>query len=415
MILGKPIFLYQNLLKSYVPTVTSAATDYPAANLYDDDINSLWKATGSGDQTITIDAGVGNTITADALCIGNHNLFTAGAGVLFRASDDAFASENLHVMDARPESDGKFHILQRIIVGGDFEVWPSGASAAPAGFQIHGFAGGTVERESVIVNKKYSMKLTRGGANGGYKHVLLPNALTQVKGKTIAFGKYVYCSTANTARLTVNGTQLGTVNSSYHTGSGAWEWLTVVVTVPANETYLAVISDMMTNDTFAYFDVLRAKEGSSITSDDLSDIVTIPLAKRAWRVGLSGMSATPQIGELAFGPKFILPKWFGSGFDDLAEDIEKKVNVADGGQMETIKLFERKVYPCRIRNIAVGTQAETDIIAWVNAVKDGTPFWMLYDLRGSYVPDLVSIEDKQLKAPISSMRRDFNFNLQQEL
>jgi len=414
MILGKPIFLYQNLLKGYAPTVTSAASGYPASNLYDDDLNSLWKATGTGTQTITIDAGVGNTISADMLCIGKHNLFTAGAGVALRGSNDNFGTTH-DVITVSPETDGMVHGLQRLIVGGDFEVWPSGAAAAPAAFQVHGFAGGSVARESVIVNKKYSMKLTRAGANGGYKHVLLANALAQVKGKTVAFGMFVYCSTANTARLTVNGTQLGAVNSAYHTGSGGWEWLTVVVTVPANETLIEIICDMLTNDTFAYFDVLRGKEGSSITSDDLSNIVTTPFPKRYWRVHLSGMSATPQIGELSFGPKFTLHRRFGDGFDDREKDMNRRVNIADGGQKETINLFKRTVYPCRIKNIVVGTQAETDMLDWLDACEDGMPFWMLYDLRGVYVADFVSLSDDNPKSPISGMRRDFNFKLEQEL
>ena len=413
-ILGKPVFLYQNRLKSYAPTVTSAASGYPASNLYDDDLNSLWKATGSADQTIAIDAGAGNTVTADMLCIGWHNLFTAVAGVVLQASDDNWASL-VDVIDLRPESNSHVHGLQRLVVGGDFEVWPNGASAAPAGFQLHSFSGGSVAREAVIVNRKYSMKLTRAGADGGYKHVLLSNALAQVKGKAIAFGCFVYCSTANTARLTVNGTQLGTVNSSFHTGSGGWEWLTVVVAVPSNETLLQAICDMVTNNTFAYFDVLRAKVGSSVISGDLSDIVASPVAKRYWRVLLSGMSATPQIGEISFGPKFTLPRWFADGFDDLEKDIERRVTIADGGQKETVTFFKRKRYPCRVKSIAVGSQGETDMMTWLAAVEDGTPFWMLYDLRGSYVPDFVALKDENPKAPISGMRRDFSFTLEQEL
>lgn len=414
MILGKPIFLYDNLLKRFAPAVTSEASGFPASNLYDDDLNSLWKATGSGDQTISTDAGAGNTVTADSLFIGNHNLFTAGAGVVLQASDDNWASL-VDVIDLRPESNAHVHGLQRLVVGGDFEVWPNGAAAAPAGFQVHGFAGGSVAREAVIVNRKYSMKLTRAGADGGYKHVFLSNALDLGKGRTVAFGCFVYCSTANTARLTVNGAQLGVVSSAYHTGSGAWEWLTVAVTVPSNETLLEVICDMVTNDTFAYFDVLRVKAASSIISDDNSDVVTTPLAKRYWRVLFSGMTATPQIGELAFGARFTLPKWFADGFDDLEKDIEGRVTIADGGQKETVTFFKRKRYPCRVRNIAVGSQAETDMMAWLTAVEDGTPFWFLYDLRGSYVPDFVALKDENPKAPISNMRRDFNFTLEQEL
>ena len=64
---------------------------------------------------------------------------------------------------------------------------------------------------------------------------------------------------------------------------------------------------------------------------------------------------------------------------------------------------------------AVGTQAETDMLDWLDACEDGMPFWMLYDLRGVYVAAFVSLSDDNPKSPISGMRRDFNFKLEQEL
>lgn len=411
----KPIFFYDNLLKKHTVTVTTENASYPKGNLFDDDINSLFKPTGFGDLSISIDAGVGNTISADTLCIGNHNLFTAGAGAVLQASDDNFASL-LDVADVRPESNALVHGLQRLIVGGDFEVWPGGAAAAPAGFQVHGFAGGSVAREAVIVNKKYSMKLTRAAADGGYKHVLLDNALAQIKGKTVAFGCYVYCSTANTARLTVNGTQLGVVNSAFHTGSGAWEWLTVAVTVSSSETLLAVICDMMTNATFAYFDVMRAKAAAAVTSVDQSDVVTTPLAKRYWRVLLSGMAAIPQIGELAFGARYDLQSYLSGGFD-RERRIEGNINIADGGQKETIIRHRRNAFPVNIESVRMNSQEETDLLAWRDAVEDGTPFWFLVDtVGGTYQAYFVSLSELGHKAPYDRRGcRNFNFVFEEEL
>lgn len=255
MALGKPIFFYDNLLKKYAVAVTSENSAYPKGNLYDDDLNSLFKPTGSGDLTVRIDAGA--SVPVDIFCLGRvHNLATVSATVFLQYS----------------------------------------ATGAWAGEEANAFAPFDPATDNSVQHKTF----------------------TQV-------------------------------------------------------------------------------------------------SARYWQVKFSGMTGVPQIGELAFGARFTLPKWFADGFDDLAEDIEKKVNVADGGQLETIKLFSRKVYPCRVKNIAVGTQAETDMIAWLNGVKDGSPFWMLYDLRGSYVADFVSIEDKTVSAPVTAMRRDFNFKLQQEL
>lgn len=254
---GKPIFFYDNLLKEYTVTVTTENAAYPKGNLYDDDLNSLFKPTGSGDLTVRIDAGA--AVPVDIFCLGRvHNLLTVSATVALQ-----------------------------------------------------------------------------------------------------------------------------------HSATGAW----------AGEE----------SDAFTPFD--------PSTDNSYQHKLFTQVSARYWQVKFSGMSGIPQIGELAFGARYTLPKWFGDGFDDRKKKLKKIVNLSDGGQSETVNFNKRRVFPCRIRNIAVGTQAETDMFAWRDAVEEGMPFWMLWDLSGgAYEMALVTLPDDELEAPISSgMRRDFSFNLQEEL
>lgn len=413
MILGKPIFLYDNLLKSYAPAATSEASGFPASNLYDDDLNSLWKATGSGDQTISTDAGAGNTVTADSLFIGNHNLFTAGAGLIMQGSDDNFAADKTTVLAHRPPSDELLGAMARIIVNEGFEVWGAGTSVAPSGWTFAG-TGGSVARNSTTVKEVlYSASITSGAGDFAVMSSSIVGDHTYYQSKTVSLGCWVRCSTANAARVYIyDGTT--TYLSGYHSGVDGWEWLTVTCNVPASITALKFGLRVEAGSVTAHFDGARARVWPSVSPADTSDF-SQPVSKRYWRVQLVSMTATPQIGELAFGARFTLPKWFADGFDDLEKDIERRVTIADGGQKETVTFFKRKRYPCRVRNIAVGSQAETDMMAWLTAVEDGTPFWFLYDLRGSYVPDFVALKDENPKAPISNMRRDFSFTLEQEL
>lgn len=315
-----PIILYDNRLNDGTPTVTSTEAGYDVLNLRDLRDFTYWKATGTGNQEIKVDCGTTKTI--EALGITAHNLFTAGAGVTVQGADDlAFTTGVVTYLADRPETDKSFVRALRTIVNYDFEAWSGGPSAAPDGWQVHGFAGGSVARESVIVNRKYSMKLTRGGADGGYKHVLTGAALEKYKGKTVTFGGYVDCATAGTARITVNGAVAGQVSSALHSGSNLWEWLTVTVNVPANETALEIICDMLTNDVAAYFDVIRAQIGAAVSPDDLPEIVASD-AKRYWRVILSDLAAAPEMAVLMIGDVLQFPYPPATPYPPFSEGME---------------------------------------------------------------------------------------------
>ena len=256
MTLQNPIFFYANLLKSYTPTVTSEASGYPKGNLYDDDLNSMWKATSTAEQSINIDAGA--AVPVDVFCLGPvHNLKTADAELSLQySSTGAWAGEQTVVFTLTPSADNV------------------------------------------------------------YDHRLF----TQV-------------------------------------------------------------------------------------------------SARYWRIVLASLAATPQIGEIAFGARYTLPKYFAEGFDDRNRVLTKTVNTSDGGQREKIVFHRRRTFPCTMTPITVGAQAETDFFTWRDAVEDGTPFWFLYDVGNDYETVFVSLIDTEFNAPISLglSRQNITFKLEEEL
>lgn len=321
-------FFWQTMLGSAGSTLTatSTAAGYSVNNIYNMLEIYKWKAANANDPCdLSFDAGAAKAYSVDYLAMAGHNLGTVGGYAVLSQSSDGVTY--YPVIVTRRTDNKSFAAEAKIIPNDDFEVWAEGTAVAPTGFEVHGFAWGSVARESVIVNKEFSMKLTRAGANGGYKRVIAPYALTQMKGMQMSFGCYVYCATANTARLTVSGTVLGTVSSSYHSGSGAWEWLTVTVTVPSNETSFSVICDMMNNDVLAYFDVLRGKNGTSVTSDDVTDYLAAgAISNRYWRLRFTGHAAAPEVAICIWGNKTEIKR--ALLFDPYEEEI--KANVVKG-------------------------------------------------------------------------------------
>lgn len=121
-----------------------------------------------------------------------------------------------------------------------FLIWAAGDAAAPAHWQVTG----TIARSGTGLGDtnrkvgKYAVKLT--GVSGGMVwQYLLPAADYDdgFDGRTFACGAWVKASVASAAKLQfLDGTT--TTNSAFHTGGGAWEWLTLVQTVNAAATFL---------------------------------------------------------------------------------------------------------------------------------------------------------------------------------
>jgi hypothetical protein len=79
------ICLWRNQLDDYTLEASSEQGNYPASYLQDPRLVISWRTTGVSDETIKIDAGAGETITATSIAIAGHNL-TAAATIKIQAN-----------------------------------------------------------------------------------------------------------------------------------------------------------------------------------------------------------------------------------------------------------------------------------------------------------------------------------------
>jgi len=125
-----------------------------------------------------------------------------------------------------------------LLFNGNFEYWYSGNSVAPDGWLL---VNGSIDKESTEVKiESYSAKLTATAQmylrNANYN---ISNWFAPYKGKSITLSAWVKTSTANSARILI-GDGVSNSNSSYHTGGGDWELLTVTKTISESATVLDI-------------------------------------------------------------------------------------------------------------------------------------------------------------------------------
>jgi len=88
---GKINFFYDTMLGSAGSALTATSTaagDYLVSYIYNMLETNMWKASSSANQTLSYDAGAGNTKGADYISILGHNLKTAGASIYLEWSDN---------------------------------------------------------------------------------------------------------------------------------------------------------------------------------------------------------------------------------------------------------------------------------------------------------------------------------------
>ncbi|MFO8056099.1 MAG: hypothetical protein R6V10_02235 [bacterium] len=104
----KPVIAWENLLADNGVTVTHTADaeGYPFQNLTDLRDYTLWKPSGSGEVYVKLDAGEGNTVTADTWAVAGHNLYSAGVtGMgLYWSDDDVTYTPCLEPQDPADDS-----------------------------------------------------------------------------------------------------------------------------------------------------------------------------------------------------------------------------------------------------------------------------------------------------------------------
>jgi hypothetical protein len=148
-----------------------------------------------------------------------------------------------------------------VIRNDDFQVSPDGDAAAPVYWPLTG-AGASVARTGTGLGDTsrkigdFAAKVTRAGTNCYIENALLSGtAFTRadfLKGKYVAFGAWVKCSSPNIARLTVYD-GIGSSSSSYHTGGGTWEFLAITRQIDSSATQIAVRGVVDTSDGNAIF------------------------------------------------------------------------------------------------------------------------------------------------------------------
>lgn len=124
-----------------------------------------------------------------------------------------------------------------------FLIWAAGDAAAPTHWTLSG-AGAAVARAGTGLGDtsrkvgKFSAKVTAGGGATGILGQDLLTTTTYddyLDGLTLSAGAWVRCSTASSARIGIHD-GVSTGYSSYHTGGGAYEWLTATRTLDASAT-----------------------------------------------------------------------------------------------------------------------------------------------------------------------------------
>lgn len=118
-----------------------------------------------------------------------------------------------------------------LIRNGDMEEFISGT---PAYWTLAG-AGAACTSDATAKRGSYSAKVTYGAAPAYIEQAAVDVVFT--KGRTAKAWVWVKCSTPNVARIEI-ADGVGTTQSAYHTGGGAWELLSVEHDVAAGATTL---------------------------------------------------------------------------------------------------------------------------------------------------------------------------------
>jgi hypothetical protein len=148
-----------------------------------------------------------------------------------------------------------------LVTNGNMEQWSAGASAAPDGFTLTG-TGATIARSSTKRQGLYSALVTYGSSDAYLYQDYLD--FTRFQGENITAGVYVLCSTAAIARITISD-GVGSTSSSYHTGGGGWELLTVTRAVDGAATRVRIEMHVEGAGN-ALFDIAKLEEGEVATA-----------------------------------------------------------------------------------------------------------------------------------------------------
>lgn len=142
-----------------------------------------------------------------------------------------------------------------LLENGDFESWSAGAAAAPDGWVK---TGGSVARSADELISTYSCALTEAAGTGVLRQTITDYARYADRQLSVA----VWCKTAVASQAKIiiyDGTNSYT--SSWHTGGGGWELLTISGVIDSTPSQVEVYMYTYNSGT-AYFDGAILVEGS---------------------------------------------------------------------------------------------------------------------------------------------------------
>lgn len=166
---------------------------------------------------------------------------------------------------------------------GSVEDWSNGDSVAPIGWTMTGTAGSVAKESTIIKQGLYSMKIISGASSTYAAEYSLTN-YDEYRGRTITFGMWVYCAIASKARIYIDD-GVTPVYSSYHTGSGSWEWLEVEIQVSSSNTELTFGAQVASSTITAYFDQGVAIIGETIFTELQATTINMYVKERDISVG----------------------------------------------------------------------------------------------------------------------------------
>lgn len=143
---------------------------------------------------------------------------------------------------------------------GNFEDWIDGAASAPTEWTLAGTGAAVARASSPVKYGTYSVKLDRTTNDVTLYHDY--SGYADFLGRRMTFGVWIYCSTANAARVQIDD-GVNTEESSYHTGGGSWEFIPVTMDIDASATRIRVVLQLNgTGSVSAYYDGAVLVEGN---------------------------------------------------------------------------------------------------------------------------------------------------------
>lgn len=148
---------------------------------------------------------------------------------------------------------------RNVAVNGDLDDWSAGGASAPDNFTLTTLTiartGPAMADTFTFGAGRFAAKLTRAGADGNLKQIVVAAAdiadYANIKGQKFSVAVKGKTAIANHLRITVDD-GVTTTSSSYHTGGGTEEHLTVTHTISGTATKLEVLVEVKNSAGDAY-------------------------------------------------------------------------------------------------------------------------------------------------------------------